>query len=618
MAKFTYAESITGRVTNTSSTPLSGVTVGVYDSAGTYQGKSSITDASGNYTIASLTAGDYKLLFNANSTGYFTQWYNNKTTLALADAITVTSGTTTNGINASLVLGGSIIGKITNSAGTGIAGVSVYAYDAVSGNGTNSGYTQSDGSYSIVGLTTGSYKLKFAGNTTGYITQWYNNKTSLVLADAISVATGVTTSGINATMILGGKIYGNVTNTSSVPLSGVTIGIYDPTGTYRGLSSTTDASGNYSVTDIPIVTDASGNYIPVKVQFSKNGYASQWFNNSPTAASATKVALNSGSINAKLLIDTYLLTVNFAGIGNGSVHSSPMSDISCMKGISSGCSAQFAPGSFVTLDATPDSSSSIFNGWSSDCLNTPCTVTMNSNKNVIANFSLAPRSKLTLEATTGYDTLQSAYNNAYSTIFSVDGLFSGDWLLGLGKDIILKGGYLADYAPTRSGFTTLNGKLTISSGSLRVDLIKVNSSYSIDGGMIYQTSCAGCHGALANSTKTGVTLTRLQSAIAANTGGMGVFSTLSSTQLQAIVNALAPAYPLNTCGSCHAMPPATGKHSIHNSQNIDCATCHGSGYSTTTVNATTHNNGTKNVASAIGWNATNRTCANSCHENRSW
>jgi mono/diheme cytochrome c family protein len=219
---------------------------------------------------------------------------------------------------------------------------------------------------------------------------------------------------------------------------------------------------------------------------------------------------------------------------------------------------------------------------------------------------------------------------------------------------------------------------------------------TVDGAVLYSASCAGCHGALATSTKTGVTLTRLQSAIAANTGGMGALSTLSSTQIQAIVTALTPATttpiptptpvtdgatlyatncagchnalassakagatatriqtainnntsgmgslsfltptqvsaiattlagvvttptPTPACGSCHAIPPATGRHSKHNSQNISCATCHGSGYSTTTVNATTHNNGTKNVASTIGWNATTRTCANSCHGNHSW
>jgi hypothetical protein len=75
--------------------------------------------------------------------------------------------------------------------------------------------------------------------------------------------------------------------------------------------------------------------------------------------------------------------------------------------------------------------------------------------------------------------------------------------------------------------------------------------------------------------------------------------------------------PTQSCGTCHAIPPATGKHSRHTSF-ASCSTCHGSGYSTTTTNPATHQNGVKNVATTIGWNATSRSCANSCHGSRSW
>jgi hypothetical protein len=125
---------------------------------------------------------------------------------------------------------------------------------------------------------------------------------------------------------------------------------------------------------------------------------------------------------------------------------------------------------------------------------------------------------------------------------------------------------------------------------------------------------------LASSTKAGITLTRLQTAITNNTGGMGSLSTLTTTQQQAIVTVLATVTPSPTptpvCGSCHAIPPASGHHSTHS--NRSCATCHGTGYSSTTVNAATHNNGVKNIVTTIGWNATNRTCSNSCHGTHTW
>jgi DnaJ-class molecular chaperone len=102
---------------------------------------------------------------------------------------------------------------------------------------------------------------------------------------------------------------------------------------------------------------------------------------------------------------------------------------------------------------------------------------------------------------------------------------------------------------------------------------------------------------------------------------MGFLSTLTATQVGAIATSLAgvttpPATP-PACGSCHAIPPATGKHAFHSTR-ATCATCHGSGYSTTAVNAATHNNGVKNLTTTIGWNTTTRSCSNSCHGTKAW
>lgn len=94
---------------------------------------------------------------------------------------------------------------------------------------------------------------------------------------------------------------------------------------------------------------------------------------------------------------------------------------------------------------------------------------------------------------------------------------------------------------------------------------------------------------------------------AVNAAGQSV----SSTQISAATNAP----PAQTCGSCHAIPPAVGAHARHTF--TSCATCHGTGYSSTTVNAATHINGVANVTNSI-WNATTRSCAASCHGARSW
>jgi uncharacterized repeat protein (TIGR03803 family) len=78
-------------------------------------------------------------------------------------------------------------------------------------------------------------------------------------------------------------------------------------------------------------------------------------------------------------------TLSLALLGGGAVVSSP-SGISCPVA----CSASFAPGTRVTLTATPASGYS-FDGWSgnSACSSTgSCMLTMNSNRSVTARFSV--------------------------------------------------------------------------------------------------------------------------------------------------------------------------------------------------------------------------------------
>ncbi len=60
-----------------------------------------------------------------------------------------------------------------------------------------------------------------------------------------------------------------------------------------------------------------------------------------------------------------------------------------------------------------------------------------------------------------------------------------------------------------------------------------------DGGALYASGCARCHGALASSSKLGATSVRIQNAISAGTGGMGVLSSLTGADIQAIAVALA-------------------------------------------------------------------------------
>jgi len=87
---------ITGRVTDASGTPMSGVTAALYTSSGSYLTIQS-TDSNGNYTFTGLASGTYKVEFS--KLGYSDVWYYGATSKETATLITVYSPNATNGIN---------------------------------------------------------------------------------------------------------------------------------------------------------------------------------------------------------------------------------------------------------------------------------------------------------------------------------------------------------------------------------------------------------------------------------------------------------------------------------------------------------------------------------------
>jgi len=104
----------------------------------------------------------------------------------------------------------------------------------------------------------------------------------------------------------------------------------------------------------------------------------------------------SRAYNAELikpLAVPYTMTVNVTG--PGTVTSSPYSGINCTG--NSACSKAYITGTPVTLTATP-ASGAVFAGWTPCDGKSTCSITMNSDVTVTANFTRAP----TLAATPSY------------------------------------------------------------------------------------------------------------------------------------------------------------------------------------------------------------------------
>ncbi len=287
---------IRGKVTNVSAIPIQNIYVQVYDSGNHYVGSSS-TDAGGTYAVKGLPTGGYMVRFNNNGLNYLTEWYNNKTSFATADSVAVTAGNITYNINAQLAAGGQITGKVTDVSAVGIANIYVTIRDA-SNNYIDQAYTDASGDYSVDGLPTGSYRVYFDNSGLNFVSEWYNDKTSFALADAVAVTAGSTIPNIDAQLATGGQITGRVTNASAVGIPDIIVSIQDSSNNTIDHVHT-DATGNYSVIGLP-----TGSF---KVYFINNSlnYVSEWYNNKTSFDAADAVAVTAGSttpnINAQLV-----------------------------------------------------------------------------------------------------------------------------------------------------------------------------------------------------------------------------------------------------------------------------------------------------------------------------
>lgn len=162
--------------------------------------------------------------------------------------------------------------------------------------------------------------------------------------------------------------------------------------------------------------------------------------------------------------------------GNGSVNSSP-SGIACTTGNSGTCSALYPSGESVTLSAAAVSSPTMlshFGSWSGECDSTngaECTVAMNGDKNITATFITNP--PVYIPGVGYYNSLHDAYNTPGSTGINIRAqavlLATPDFTLDLGKAVLLEGGYDSPYQVNSSGYTTMNGTLTVGNGSLTVE-----------------------------------------------------------------------------------------------------------------------------------------------------
>ncbi len=164
------------------------------------------------------------------------------------------------------------------------------------------------------------------------------------------------------------------TTTQAVPLSIAASGVLSNDVDANGDVLTAVLSDTVSSGLLTLSPDGGFVYTPTASFCGMDGF-SYWADDETAVSNPVTVTLNVTCISHEL-------TVTINGTGSGTVNLNPP-NTNC----TGDCSEMYAYGTAVTLTASADTGS-IFTGWSGDCTDTNCTVTMDAAHNITATFDL--------------------------------------------------------------------------------------------------------------------------------------------------------------------------------------------------------------------------------------
>jgi len=205
------------------------------------------SDEYGNYTIAGLPGGDYRVSVWGGQGGWIDEFYFDTPFHHEAWPVTVTAGVDAGGIDFTMEVGGTISGTVYEAkSGDPLATIAGVHVDACSTddtfcNGTETGGT---GEYTITGLLPDKEYRVFIWGQPGWASEVYQE--TIWWDDAAIVSVGAT--GIDFTLDPGGSISGVVTDGEN-PLANIAVDIMD-----GGYGVCTDENGNYTIAGLPFGT----------------------------------------------------------------------------------------------------------------------------------------------------------------------------------------------------------------------------------------------------------------------------------------------------------------------------------------------------------------------------
>ncbi|HEU5269833.1 MAG TPA: carboxypeptidase-like regulatory domain-containing protein [Jatrophihabitans sp.] len=288
---------VSGTVTGPDGAPLANALVQVDSS--NYEDHQALTDSSGHYSVTGLPAGQYVDCASVNqdqhqpgSPGYTDQCYGRTAADPYPFALTISPGQRFT-IDLQIGVATEIEGRVTDSAGDPVSGVTVYITNEAGASGGQLG-TDGNGEFDFWALTPGDYTVCYDASyaypapATGYLNGCWQNQPADGTADPVHAVAGLAST-VNPVLAGAGGVAGTVTDSSGNPVGGIPVTVVGSDGTALG-GIYTDWDGNYQVTGLPVTA------VAVCVDGSWYGYQSVCYANAPDYRSATTVTLAAGSL----------------------------------------------------------------------------------------------------------------------------------------------------------------------------------------------------------------------------------------------------------------------------------------------------------------------------------
>jgi hypothetical protein len=185
-----------GHVYNEAGGPISGAYMHAETAGGSWVVSGNRTDRLGKYEFW-VGTGDYRIM--AGAPGYAAKWNSNYYDTENADLIRVEAPNEISGIDFYLAKAGTISGHVYQVDGTTpIGSASVYAFPTASDHPGAGANTEPDGSYTIKGLPSGTYKIY--ATFSDRVAEYYSNAPDEASATAVTVNAPDDTPNIDFTM----------------------------------------------------------------------------------------------------------------------------------------------------------------------------------------------------------------------------------------------------------------------------------------------------------------------------------------------------------------------------------------------------------------------------------